>query len=153
MKALKCQECQSSDVKLEGQPIRESGKWLFPKRCQKCSFLWTDAVRPVAAEPAIESADESGKQASASAQGAPAENAAAPAGGSQPPVEKILTAADGFDESELKVGDMVIFADRDGQQKRLAIVSTAKKTVLGDVDGKPDQRIRRDEILGVVVRE
>ncbi len=154
---MKCpnEKCGSEKIENVGSPLASGGKTWYGKKCQECGYFWSDNEAPkpklIAPAPAAElqgvpdqneSTGESGRQ-----------DAAPPAGNAQAPVEKILAAADGFDESKLEVGDVVIFADKEGQQKRLTIVSTALKTVLGDVDGKPDQRIRRDAILGVVVRE
>ena len=60
-----------------------------------------------------------------------------------------------FDSANISVGDVILFKNKrtGGEEKRLTVVSVAPKSVLGDVEGKPDQRVKFTEITGYVAKD
>ena len=160
---MKCPHCGSFKIKGIGNPISSGGKAFYSRQCQECHYTWSTPDRlPMSMVPVVRGVPPPDDEVPAEALDLPMTRDEQPTP-HQPPhpapvpvmvtvVEKVLRLADGFNPATVQVGDVVLFAGKKGQEHRLEIVSVAAKTILGDVDGRPDQRVKRAKLLGKVVR-
>ena len=125
-KKPQCPECGSTEVDCADGMKDGSGRRVFPKKCRKCGFGWSDNVRPEAAAeaPAEEPVD-------------------APATPEEKPAE-----ATPFDVDALAPGQVIRFLMGEDTFEG-PVVKVTDKTVVVDVDGEADTRVHKDRILGL----
>jgi hypothetical protein len=154
-----------------GDPISTGGALYYPRKCEDCGYFWSDrqpltVLRRVVAMPVrgvpwkpgeklapAPEAEEGGKPplpfAGEDGEISPPAPEEAPANSEEAAGEVIVRVGEGFDPQKVSPGDVILFLDGK-KERRLTVVSVAKKSVLGDVDGKPDRRIPKAKLLGRV---
>lgn len=143
---MKCPECGSFDLVSGGNPISTGGSTFFPRRCNGCGFFWS-TPKPLTVGP---------KPAQVARRDVPVETPAAeppPAETSEEPpappaeterIEEVPT-------DDIELGDVVVFM-RAGAEVRGPVVKINAKSYWVDLDGVPDKNVRKDRVLGRVVK-
>jgi len=136
---MRCPECKGTATR-EGDPIKSGGATLYPWRCSKCKYLWSDKKNPaLATEPVVVIPE------------APQEPAPPEASEPEPAADEVLVEVENPDEIE--IGSEVEFG-HEAETKRGVVVTNqpGAKTLQIDVDGRPDLRIEKSAIRFVVMR-
>jgi hypothetical protein len=127
---MKCPECGKA-AEIKGEPYLYQGKRFVRAACPACGYVW--------GAPVVATVD-------APTPAPPPAPEAAPV-----PATRLIDRGAGFDPEKVRPGQVVTFI-RAGQEKSGPVVSVTRKTVVVDVDGIPDFRVQKADLLGQVVQ-
>jgi len=131
-KDLVCPECGNS-AKFTDRSFAVDGQAYQVASCTGCVRDWPVPVDPVAAT--VEPARAPAKPAT------PASAPVAEPGG------QLVKVGEGFELDELAPGDELL-VEYKGEPRRISVNDVTEKTVVAEIDGKPDIRIKHKQIVG-----
>jgi len=131
-KDLVCPECGNS-AKFTDRSFAVDGQAYQVASCTGCVRDWPVPVDPVAAP--VEPSRVPVKPAT------PASAPVAEPGG------QLVKVGEGFELDELAPGDELL-VEYKGEPRRISVNDVTEKTVVAEIDGKPDIRIKHKQIVG-----
>ena len=137
-KDLVCPECGNS-AKFTDRSFAVDGQPYQVASCTGCVRDWPVPVHAVTA-----TVEPSRAPAPVSAPATPATPAPAPV---TEPGGQLVKVGEGFELAQLAPGDELL-VEYKGEPRRISVNDVTEKTVVAEIDGKPDIRVKHKQIVG-----
>lgn len=171
MKELLCPEC-SAPAEFNGERYPYHHKFFRPAVCGSCGYRWgqpvnadgqligTEPPAPVVVAGSLEDRDGEGGSLPDMDAGNYASNAMdvsdpnvdSGTGPAEPEVDparefELVKVGEGFELDGIAEGDQLL-VDYKGEPRRITVNDVTSRTVVAEIDGEPDIRIRKAQVIG-----